>query len=835
MFKNYLKMIFRIWRRDKIATSVNILGLAIGLAVSFLILLYVFYERSYDRFQQHADRLYRVNAQNTETGNYMATTPQNLSYKLKSEFPEIEKAGWVYKKGYLVKKGDGYIRENKILFVDPEFFDLFTFPLLEGDLRAALQDPSSILLTESMSKKYFPNENPVGMVITLKGNFFHLNRVDETSLQFKVTGVLKGISSQSHLQMDFVIPVTREVWTYGLSDNEQLIENVHLFPFASNSVHTYALLKTGVDYKEVERKFPDFIERNTDQKYPYPFDFHLQPVTDVHLSKTPVNLQLEPPGNAKKVLFLSFIGFFIILIAMINYIILTTAQSASRMKEIGLRKMVGAHRHHLVQQMLFESSWIAFCALPLAIIMIEMVLPKVNLLLDVSLSVNYLQNIGLILSMFGITLLVGILAGGYVVFYFVKFYPVHIIKKQNMGVGKKGYFRNMLITIQMVIFVGLIICSMVTKRQTIFLRDNATLGFQKENVISLRLDDGSVQSNYEILKNELKMHPSVRYVTGSMADPPAFNSILWGTREVTNPETGEKYWVGRNATSRDEISYFDVIDERNLIDYDYIEALGIQVIEGESFSEEKPILDNSPYAEYRYALVNETFINHKGIVDPVGKLIKVYDSELTIVGVVEDFHTRSLYDQIEPLVLHRSVRFIRQMIVKSEDGQLGTALAFIREKWKEINPDSPFEYSILEDTIDKMYRTEENFKDIVGYFTLLAILIACSGLFGLSLYISEQRTKEIGIRKVLGASLPQILNLLVREFCLIVLISTLIAAPIAFYVMDQWLQNFAYRSGIVWWMFALAGGLALAIALLTVSYQVIRAATANPVESLRYE
>ncbi len=836
MFKNYLKMILRIWRRDKISTSVNIFGLAIGLAVSFLILMYVFHERSYDRFHQHADRLYRVISQNTETGNYLATTPQNLSYKLISEFPEIEKAGWVYKKEYLVKKGDSYIRENNILFVDSEFLEMFTFPLREGDLKTALQDPSSILLTENMSQKYFSNINPIGMYITLKGNFLINNKeeVSDISLQFKVTGVLKNISSQSHLQMDFVIPVKNEALTDQLGGGI-MVEGMRLGIFGFNSVHTYAMLKTGIDPKEVERKLPDLIERNKSQINIYPFNFYLQPLTDVHLSRTPVNLQLEPPGNPKKVLFLSLIGFFIILIAMINYIILTTAQSTSRLKEIGLRKVVGAHRHHLIQQMLFESAWIAFCALPLAIIIIEIILPKVNQLLNVNLNVNYMQNMGLILGMVGMTLLVGALSGEYVVFYFLKFYPLHMLKKQNVSTGKKSYFRNGLITIQMVIFIGLIICSIVIAKQTEFLRDNDTLGFKKENVISILLNDDTAKSNYDILKNELKMYPSIEYVTGCVADPPAFNSVLWGVMLVTHPETGEKYWVGRNASSRDEITDFDAICEQNLIDYDYIEALGIQVIDGESFSEEKPIIDNSPYAEYRYALVNEAFIKYKNIENPVGKVIQDYGGEFTIVGVVQDFHTRSLYDQVEPLILFKNTKYINQMIVKTEDGQLGAALDFIEEKWKEINPDTQFEYWILEDTIGQMYRSEENFKNIVGYFTLLAILIACSGLFGVSLYITEQRTKEIGIRKVLGASLRQILNLLLREFCLIVLVSTLVAAPVAFYVMEQWLQNFAYRTEMIWWIFVLSGVLALVIALLTVSYHAIRAATANPVESLRYE
>lgn len=819
-------MILRIWQRDKITTCVNIFGLSVGLAVSLVILLYVLNERNYDRFHENADRLYRVITQNKQTGNYLAQSPVNLGHKLKNEFSEIENTASVFKAGFLLKKGDSFIREKNFLFANPEFLEMFTFPLLKGDPQTALQEPDAIVITEEMAQKYFPNSEPVGQSIFVFSQNAKPDSKKERAYELKVTGVLKNIPAQSQLQMNFLLPERSVVWAFRAN-------NVNLLrPFRSNSVHTFVLLKPGTNPEAIESRFPDFIERNTNEYNEYPFDFFLQPLTDVHLYWIPVNLQLEMQGNPRKVVFLSIIAFFIILIAVINYIILTTAQSAKRFKEIGLRKVVGAHRNDFIKQMLFESALFAFFSLPFAVILIEIMLPKVNHLLNVNLSANYLQNVWLILGMFGITLLVGALAGAYVVYYFLKFDPVDILKNQKSGSGKNGYFRNALIAVQMIIFIGLIICSITIKEQTEFMQDNATLGFEKENVISVLINDVPARSKYKILRDDLKKHPAIEYVTASMAYPPAFNSTLWGCRLATDPANGNKFWSSRTAVTKDEITDFDVIMEKNLIDYDYIEAMGIEMIEGESFSEEKPI---SRSDAYKYVLVNEAYVKMNEIENPVGKQITEYGDQYTIVGVMKDFHTRSLYDKIEPLLLFRSTKYSRQIIVKAKDGQLAEALAVVREKWSQFNPDTQFEYWILEDTIDRMYRTEKNFRDVVSYFTLFAILIACSGLFGLSLFLAEQRTKEIGIRKVLGASLPQLLNLLLREFCLVVLISSVIAAPIAYFTMQQWLEDFAYRIEMGWWMFALAGGLALAIALLTVSWQALRAATANPVEALRYE
>jgi putative ABC transport system permease protein len=697
MFKNYLKMIIRFCRLDKVTTCVNICGLAIGLAASFVILLYVLYEKSYDRFHMHADQLYRVITRNLETGNYMAVSPSNLSFKLLSEFEEIEKATPVYKNAFLLQKGESYIRENNVLFAGTEFLNMFTFPLLEGDPGTALQDPTSILLTEKMAHKYFPNVDAMGQYISLKSAFKNPDTDGEPIFRLRVTGVLKDIPRQSHLQMDFLAPVNSVIWAYRNDAGSEAR------PFRANTDHTYILLKKGVNAKQVENRFPDFIARNTNQYNPYPFDFHLQPITDLYLSWLPISLQLELQGNPKKIVFLAITAFLIILIAMINYIILTIAQSARRLKEIGLRRVVGAQRRHLTLQMLLESSLLAFCALPLAIILIEFILPKVNQLLDVNLGASFLQHVGIAVGMFGITLFTGLLAGSYVAFYFLKFYPLNILK-MNLTAGKKNNFRNALISVQTIIFIGLIICSIIIKRQTDFLQDNSTLGFTKENVISIHLNALSARSNYEIFKKELKSHPSIAYVTGCMAESPAFNTMLWGSRLATDPVTGERIWLSRNAQSRDEITDFDAIREFNLVDNDYLEALGVKLIAGESFSEAKPIVDSSPDATYRYAIVNETFVKIKNIKDPVGKEIEDYGKRFTIIGVMQDFHTRSLYDKIEPLILFRNTKYISQVIVKAKNGQLNEALAFIAKKWQETNPDDQFEYWILEDTIDQMYR-----------------------------------------------------------------------------------------------------------------------------------
>ncbi len=820
MLKNYLKMIFRIWRRDKIATSVNIIGLAVGLAVSFLILLYVFYENSYDRFHQHSDRLYRVITQNVDTGYYSAITPIDLSNKLLAEFPEIEHAGQALRGPVLVEQGDIRFYENRVLATDAGLLETLTFPLAAGDISTALRQSFPILITEEMAGKYFPGMEPLGKNLALTEG--------GSRTEFTVAGVLKDIPHQSHLQMDFITPMINDL--VKLNSDVGVLEEIN---YRSNILYTYVMLRQGVDPKEVEKKLSNFIERNIAPANVYPYTYHLQPITDIHLSNLHVNQQMEPPSDPRTILFLSVIGLFIIIIAMINYVVLTTAKSAKRLKEIGLRKVVGAYRRDLIQQIFLEAGVVVLCAVPLAILVIELVLPKVNQLLDVNLGLNLFQNVWLVVGMIGITLVVGVSAAGYVVFYFIKYYPADILKKPTMAAGKKSGFQNALVAAQMIMFIGLIISSIVIKEQMEFIRDNETLGFEKENIISVPISIPSLRPSYALLKNELKSHPAIEYVTGSSAEPPAYNTDLSGRKLVTDPETGRMWTILSDGPSRNQLAEFEMIYENNRIDYDYIEALGIKVIAGESFSEENPISDAEAS---QYALVNEAFVKYHHIENPVGKEFQmVGNSRPTIVGVVQDFHTRSLYDPIEPLILYRSIKYVRQLIVKSAGGRLGEALALVEEKWKVINPNIPFEYSILEDTIDQMYRTEENLQDIVGYLTLAAILIACAGLFGLSLHITEQRTKEIGIRKILGASLLQMLNLQLKKFCFIVMISAVIATPLAYYVMDQWLQNFTYRIDLGLDIFVLAGLLALVIALATVSWQTVRAATANPVESLRYE
>jgi len=534
------------------------------------------------------------------------------------------------------------------------------------------------------------------------------------------------------------------------------------------------------------------------------------------------------------VLFLSIIGFFIIFIALINYTVLTTAKSAKRLKEIGLRKVVGANRRDLVQQMFFEAGAVLVCAIPLAILVIELVLPTVNRLLGVEIGLHSLQNVWLLLGMVGMTLIVGIAAGGYVVFHFIKYYPVDILKTPNSATGRKSGFQNILVASQMIMFIGLIICSLVIRKQTEFLRDNETLGFEKENIISVPLRVTSLRPSYSLLKNELKAHPAIEYVTGSSEFPPAYNTELVGEKVVTDPESGRTWTVMSGAPSRDQLAEFEGVYEKNSVDYDYIEALGIKMVAGESYSEEHPI----SYDEAsRYTIVNEAFVKYHNMENPVGKEYQeeVGSGSYTIIGVVQDFHTRSLYDQIEPLMLVRRIKYVRQLIVKAADGRLGEAIDLVEEKWKVINPNTPFEYSILEDTIDQMYGAENNLKDMVGYLTVLAILIASAGLFGLSLHLAEQRTKEIGVRKILGASVMHIVNLQLKAFCIVVCMSAVIAGPVAYLVMNRWLESFAYRIDLGIGVFLLAGLLALFIALATVSWQTFRAATANPVESLRYE
>lgn len=815
-------MTLRLWRREKIITVVNISGLAIGLAVGYVMMMYVFHETSYDRFQPDSDRLYRVISQNTETGRYLALTPENLGHKLQSEFPEVEQTAEVYQIGGLAKKDEQYIQESNILVVNKAFFDLFSFPFNVGSPQAISQESFPILITKKMAEKYFPDGDPVGKTLDLDVNIKGKNPGE-----FKVVGVLENIPHQSHLQMDFVIPLTRELSVQQTPGDLLMAQMIS----GSNSRHTYIKLREGVTPSTLENKFKNLIEQSRTDVNVYPFTYSLQPITDIHMSKTHVNLQMHPPGSRDKLLFLALLGLSITLIALINYLVLTTANSTRRMKEIGVRKVIGALRGHLIQQMFIESVAMIGCAIPAAIFLMEFLVPRVNQLLDVNLSGYSLQNTWLIAVLVGLTLLVGFFASTYIIVHFVKHPTGNILKGQSQtGTGRKSFVQNTLIAVQMTVFIGLIVFSIVIERQTTFMQDNSTLGFEQENVVSLWLSDKTSQANYTRLKNALTDHSALRNVTGSNVSPPAYNSTLWGYKTATDPQSGEQWTLSKTATDRSEITDFDVVYESVAVDYDYFDAMGIKVLSGEPYSEERP-RSNSSRDAWNNVFVNEAFIDQFEIREPVGAVFQGF----TIAGVVQNFHTRTLYDEIEPLVIFSNTLYPRQIIVKVREGRMQEAMEFMEKEWKAINPDTPFIYEQLDNTIEHLYRTEANFLKIVRYFAALAILIICSGLFGLSMYITEQRTKEIGIRKVLGASLLQILNLLVRQYLAVVLIAALAVAPIAWYVMNRWLQNYAYHIEIGVEIFVIAGLSATIIAILTVSWQAIKAALANPVESLKNE
>jgi ABC-type antimicrobial peptide transport system permease subunit len=756
--------------------------MAIGMATAILILLWVQDEWSYDRHFENADELYRViENQNLSGGgsSMIVPTPGALAPALKEEYPEIIRAVRLCPNPLTLQKKGEFIEET-VISTDKDFLKMFGIRFIRGDINTALDDPHSIVITEETAKKYFGNEEALGKTVASRG------------FNVTVTGVVKSMPENSHIQFNILIPVE---WLSLLA--------AHTDSW-NERFNTYIELKKGTESKIVEAKIHDFIKRHNKESNS---EIFLQNIKKVHLySLGKYFADSYGTGDITYVRILSMIAVFILIIACINFLNLSTAQSSRRAREIGVRKVAGANKRKIVFQFLGESLLIVLVAHVIAMILVELLLPGFNKLIGKQLSVNY-QSAGLYIGLISVILFCGLLAGSYPAFYLSSLKPLDVIKGViNKNPGNTG-FRRSLVIFQFSLSILLIICTLIVKMQLKYIQ-NKNLGFSKDNIGYFMFPTRPSDPKLESLKKELINNPDILCVT--RAWNPFYNEV---TRNGFS-------WAGKKEG--DDV-YFHVLGA----DVDYAKTYKLELKEGRFFSSEFST-DNTAI------VINEEAAKILGFRNPIGEIITTSrGSKLNIIGVVKDFHIQSLHYKIGPLIMQ--IGSSNNFYIKMKPDKIISTVDFIKTTFKSYDPGLPIDFHFLDDDYDNLYRTERRMGKIFSYFSLLAIIISCLGLIGLSSFMTERRTKEIGIRKINGAKATEIFYLLSGEYIIWVMISIIIACPIAWYAMNKWLQNFAYRIDLTWVVFALAGIFALLIALLTVSFQSYKAASKNPVEALRYE
>ncbi|HRH48001.1 MAG TPA: ABC transporter permease [Panacibacter sp.] len=809
MFKNYFKIAFRNLWKNKGYSAINIFGLACGLAVCMLITLYVIDELSYDRYNTAAENIYRVDSDIKFGGSELklAVCSDPMGATLKKDYPQVEEYTRIYASSgsKLIKKGTEFITEQNVANVDSTFFNVFTLPALSGDTKTALNAPNTVVITETAAKKYFGTANALGKI------------VEADNTPYKVTAVIKDIPHNSHFHFDFLFSMGNVDYPFGT--------------YLSHNFQTYIKLRPGTDYKAFEKNFTQVIDKyilpeakqfmqinsmDDFSKAGNKLEYTLMPLLNIHLYSDRFP-ELDANGNIQYVYIFSAVALFVLLIACINFMNLSTARSANRAKEVGIRKVLGTGRKTLITQFLVESTVTVMISMIIAIGVAYLVLPLFNDIAAKSLSVNDLLSAKILPFIIALPFVVGILAGSYPALFLSKFKPITVLKG-NAGKGlKKSNLRSTLVVIQFATSIILIIGTIVVYNQLNYIQTKK-LGFNKDQVLVIN-GTGALDKNIDAFKNSVLGIKGVNVGTISSYLPVSASSRSDNTfskEAVMTPQNG-----------------FNMQNWR--IDYDYIKTLGMEIIKGRNFSKEYG-------ADSTAIIINETAASLLGFKDPIGQ--KLYWSPdnnsasrtqgYTIIGVVRNFNYESLRQNIGPLCfnLSRSTGIASFRVGTADIKSLVTQ---VEDIWKTMAPGMPFSYNFLDDSFDNMYRSEQRIGTLTLIFAVLAIFIASLGLFGLATFMAEQRTKEIGIRKVLGASVQGIVQMLSKDFIKLVAIAFVFAAPVAWYFMHTWLQDFAYRTDISWWIFALAGSGALAIALLTVSFQAIRAALMNPTKSLRTE
>ena len=810
MIKNYFKTALRSLFKNKGFTAINVFGLTLGIATCLLIVCYVMDELSYDRFNEKADRIYRVNNDIKFGGseNSYAVAPGPAAMALKADFPEIEQAARIYSGGISVRvrKGGQFVQEDKVLYADSTLFSIFTFPMIQGNPADALVAPNSMVLDERTAMKYFNRTDVVGQSLT----------IDDGTV-FKVTGVIKDIPIQSHFKADIFISMA------GRADSR-------VDGWLGNNYYTYILLKPGANPAALQAKFPTFLQMHAGQQLQNAihmdfaaleksgsyFRFSLVPLTDIHLRSNSVG-DLLPGGSITYVYIFSAIAAFILILACINFMNLSTARSANRAREVGVRKVLGSPRKYLIAQFLTESVMVTLAGAVLAVLMAWALLPLFNEISGKELAVSGQLVRWMVPILLVFVVIIGCLAGSYPAFFLSAFQPVDVLKGGKLSRGfKGGGLRSFLVVFQFAISIFLITGTLVVYNQLKYIQSR-DLGFNRDHVLTVKNVYG-LGNEAPSFKKEVKKLKDVDDATMTDALPTA------------NYLSGSSFFKDRSLSQESA-----VLGQRWFVDEDYITTLGMKLKSGRNFSADMPT-DSSAI------LINEAEEKMLGYADPLNHtLYAPLDNTLTnigafhIVGVVKNFNFRSLREAVTPMVLHFSDDRGALSVRIRAGADIPAVMAQIRHKWKELSPTKEFAYSFMEQDFDALYRSEQRMGKLFISFTSFAILIACLGLFGLAAYAAEQRTKEIGIRKVLGAGVSTIVGMLSRDFIKLVLIAILIASPLAWLAMRKWLEGFAYSQPMQWWVFALAGFAAMLIAFITISFQSIKAALSNPIKSLKSE
>ncbi|OCX52186.1 ABC transporter permease [Mucilaginibacter sp. PPCGB 2223] len=824
MLKNYVKIAWRNLIRNKVVSIINISGLAIGFACVLLIGLYIKNELSYDRFFNDAGRIYRVNL-DAKMGNdegVIGHTPPPAGAALAKNFPEIESYTRILLPGdeILHYENNGQkksLTERNLLVVDSNFLRFFNYPLIIGDAATCFSQVNSLVLTQKAAKKYFGNESPVGKTLVF----------DEDQTPFVVTAVLKDIPQQSSLQFDMLRstasfrPVAHFGWSWVWL---QMGTYVKLKPNAPADRASIARLESKIPamiaveaasaFKRVGQPYDEFKRKGGR------WDLKLQPLADVHLYSATIGTRYFEQGDIKYVYIFAAIGLFIMLLACVNFMNLSTAQSIKRSREVGIRKVLGSLKAQLIKQFITEAMLYSLLALIIAIALVILMLPAFNQLSNRELTALSLFNVKYVTGILLFAMVTGVFAGSYPAFFMTSFNPVNILKGSNLLKGKgSGFIRNGLVVFQFWVSTVLVICTIVVYKQLIYSKTQ-DLGFNKENIVIVP-NVGRLGASQESLRQELIRLPQVVNAAISTGLP-AESSF----GDTYTPETDRANT--KNAETNIDLSSF-------MVDEAFVPTLGLKLSGGRVFSQK--------FNDSSSVLLNETAVKQIGWKDPIGKTITYPGNnyqKFTVIGVLKDFNTTSFRNSIAPYALFYTTSKtynIRSsyLTVRIKPGNYAETLNSIQAKWRQFAPSLPFDYSFMDAEFDSLYRSDRTMSKVLSVFTALSVSVACMGMLGLAMFTAERRTKEIGIRKVLGASVQNVVTMLSKEFVRLVLIASLLAFPVAWYAMNKWLQDFAYRTGISWWIFILASVLTMAVTLVTISFQSVKAAIANPVKSLRSE
>lgn len=807
MLANNFKFAIRAIGRNKFHAMLNILGLAIGLACTILILMYLRDELSYDKHHENYNRVYRMESDFSVAGRQdkFAITAFPLGPALKLEYPEVEAFVRMFspEDNFIIRYDGMDFYEKMIFFADSTIFDIFTHPFLAGSARHALTEPNSMVVTESLARKLFGNEDALNKVVQTQEN-----------QNFKITGVIEDLPANSHLRFRGLLSMSSVAQTVGFEE----FNSLDPMRFWNVNPYTYLLLMPGTSMESIFEKYEPFNE-----KYIEPIGSQINATfrpTWTRLDQVHFSTQLEgdqPTGNKAYIYIFSSVALFILLLAIINYMNMATARSERRARETGIRKVAGAYRAQLIRQFLSESVLVAFFAMFIALVLAVVLLPYFNQLAGKMLSLSQLFNGTLMISILIITLVSGLLAGVYPAFYLSSFQPVAVLKGTVQSGKNKGMLRKILVTFQFIVSIIMIIATLVVTDQLSFLQ-NKDLGYDKNNVVVIELQDTAFIRKIPSFRDELLQHPEIKAVSTSTSVPGSISSI-----QLVRVEQDEQM-------SEYALSLF-------LAEYDFVDLMGFELVEGRQFDR------NMGTDLLEAVLVNETAVRRLGWGDQaLGKKIDFgfqLDGSVTrptkVIGVLKDFHFASLHNEIEPIGIFLSDRPRRMLSIRIDEGNENQALALINQKWMDYAVNHPFHYEFLDDRLTESYSAEAHTSKVFTVFSVLSILIALMGLLGLSSYLTERRTKEIGIRKVHGATVSTIMNLLYREFAVLLAIAFVIATPLAWLLLSRWLEDFAFHTSIKAVSIALAALITIAVTWFTVSYHSYKAAVSDPVDAIKYE